>query len=216
MGFLYIGFHILVLSDLIVNFCIARLTVVLFGLYYLRERLRDMMDNSPTDKGKSNQLAIVRDGWRIFRSEQELKDIVLEYFSWEEQRQRVPQMLGIAVYIGCHSDTLREYAKGTYDNELNRYSDILKIAADRIVYEKASGAYDGRYNANFAKFDLTVNHDWIDKNKIDVTSNGQTLGSAELQPKAIDPALSAEDALRSYQEFQKRVKDMVPVEVSKD
>lgn len=171
-----------------------------------------MTDNSDIGQGKSKSLTIVRDGWRIFRSEEELKAIILEYFAWEEQRDRVPQMLGIAVYIGCHSDTLREYTKGTYDSELIRYSDVLKVAADRIVYEKASGAYDGRYNANFAKFDLTVNHDWIDKKAVDVTSNGQTLGAAELAHKAIDPNMTAEDALRSYQDLCRQVKDMVPIE----
>lgn len=164
------------------------------------------------DKGKSSQLSVVRDGWRIFRSEQELKDIILEYFELELGRERVPQMLGLAVYIGCHSGTLKDYANGKYDSDLNRYSDILKIASDRIVYEKASGAYDGRYNANFAKFDLTVNHDWIDKKAVDVTSNGQTLAPGDVAPKAIDPALSADDALRSYQEFCKKVKDLVPIE----
>lgn len=164
------------------------------------------------EPGKSNQLAVVRDGWRFFRSEKELKDIVLEYFDFEEKRESVPQMLGISVYIGCSHDTLRNYAKGMYDDELNRYSEVLKVASDRIVYEKARGAYDGRYNANFAKFDLTVNHDWIDKKAVDVTSNGQTLAPGDVAPKAIDPALSAEDALRSYQEFCKKVKDLVPIE----
>lgn len=155
--------------------------------------------------------AIVKDGWRYFRSEEQLKSLVLEYFAFEETRQRVPQMLGISVFIGCSHDTLRNYGKGMYDTETERYSEVLKVAADRIQYEKAAGAYDGRYNANFAKFDLTVNHDWIDKKAVEVT-NVDGLTKEELTVKPIDAALSPEQSLRSYQDFCRRVADMATKE----
>lgn len=168
------------------------------------------MEEKP--KSESRALTIPRQGWRAFRTEKELNDIILEYFEWELGRARCPQMYGVAVYVGVSYHTLREYAKGVYDDVLNRYSAVLQQAADRIIYEKAAGAIDGRWNGAFVKFDLSVNHDWVDKKSIDVTSNGETLTAADVTPKLIDPALSADDALRSYQEFCRKVKDLVPQE----
>jgi hypothetical protein len=156
----------------------------------------------------SKALMIPRQGWRAFRTADELEALVLEYFQWEESRVRCPHMYGLAIFLGVAPRTLYEYTKGHYDTLLNRYSLTLEMAAARVAYEKASGAIDGRYNANFVKFDLTVNHDWIDKKALDVTSNGQTLGAADLEQKPVDPSIPAEQSLRSYQEFCRRVKDM--------
>lgn len=153
-----------------------------------------------------------RQGWRAFRTVDELRVLILEYFQWETERVRCPQMIGLAIYLGVSYQTLRQYAKGEYDSDLHRFSEALREASDRVQYEKAAGAIDGRYNGAFVKFDLSVNHDWVDKKSVDVTSNGQTLGAAELAPKAIDPTLTAEDALRSYQDLCRQVQNLMPIE----
>lgn len=155
-----------------------------------------MEDEKP--KFIASDFIIPRQGGRAFPTADLLRKGITEYFEVEKQRGVPPMLMALQEYLEISDAIWYEYAKGKRDYENNNYSEICDFAMKHIVANKAQGAYVGAYNAAFAKFDLSANHDWIEKKAVDVTTSGSSKLEVKHEP------VTAEDALRIYQEAMKK------------
>lgn len=150
-----------------------------------------------------NPPALPRQGWRAFHTAEEMRVLIQEYFAMELADDDSPPFIsGLACYLGICNDTIQQYANGRYDDALNRYSVLLNETKTYIEYKKSKGAYTGKYNANFAKFDLGWNHGWAERKDVTVTQEGVVKHEDVTPLKTLTP----EDA---YQAWQDACKDAV-------
>lgn len=150
--------------------------------------------------------AIPRQGWRAFRSEQELEKLCLDYIEYELARETPILFVGLCVFCNIASQTMHLYMSGKYDDDLNRYSEVLKRFKDRVEYGKTSKALTGEYQANFAKFDLMNNHGWNEKKAVEGTVN-HTVSAAKEAPVKPASEYTEQEAIRYYQEKIKGIKE---------
>jgi hypothetical protein len=152
-----------------------------------------------TEKAASNLPMIPRQGWRAFRTEQELEDICLNYIRYEEEKQTPILMVGLCVFCNISSKTMAAYARGDYDDAVNRFSEVLNRFKDRVEYGKTSKALLGEYQANFAKFDLMNNHGWNEKKAVEGTVQHNVKHEKD-EPEKPPSAYTDQEAIQYYQE----------------
>lgn len=73
------------------------------------------------------------------------------------QVSKPPHIIGLALYLGMHRDTIYRYLNGDYrgsEEAQNKVSDILSRARDRIVLDAYEGAALGRYNERITQLKL--------------------------------------------------------------
>lgn len=102
-----------------------------------------------------------------FKTAEELKEKVEEYFVVCYQNQRPYTISGLALWLGLSTQTLRNYEKNFGDTE---YSDIIEIAKQRVEEYAEKSLYESGKTAG-AKFVLENNFRW--SNKQDVNLSGE-------------------------------------------
>lgn len=156
------------------------------------------MDNDKDKDFKMLPFKMPRQGGKAFPNEGLFFEGISEYLKFEEGRRMPPMLTGLWAFLEIDQKTWDKYENGKYDDDNNNFSQIAKNARNHIITAKAQGAYVGMYNAAFAKFDLSANHNWIEKKAVDFNTNE----SAKLEIK--QEPVTAEEALRIYQEAMKR------------
>lgn len=79
------------------------------------------------------------------------------------QFYKQPSLLGIMLHLGIYSkETYYKYRNGVYDDDKNKFSEVLEYAMLVIENTKAQRLYDGKNNVIGIIFDLKVNHKWDD------------------------------------------------------
>lgn len=111
---------------------------------------------------------------RAFKNEKDLKDKVDAYFKSNKTflKTKLPKpktVTGLCVYLNITRDTHARYLSGHYDDNDNNFSDTLRKSKEKIEAFKLEGALLGIYNAQIAKFDLQVNHGYIETERKEIT-----------------------------------------------
>lgn len=102
-----------------------------------------------------------------YKTADELKDKVEEYFLTCYQNKRPYTISGLALWLGLTTETLRKYEKVYGDTE---YADIIKLAKQRVEEYAEKSLYENGKTAG-AKFVLENNFGW--SNKQDVNLQGK-------------------------------------------
>src|SRR5687768_3058617 len=76
---------------------------------------------------------------------------------------------GLCLHLGTSRVTLLEYQK------LPEYADIITMAKQRITKDQIERALIGENNAQFTKFNLINNSDYVDEKRVDHTSGGEKI-----------------------------------------
>lgn len=134
----------------------------------------------PAPKGNKYALGSDRNGRpRKYSDVQELQDKIDEYFTicdstvLNETARGMPinkpyTIEGLAVHLECSIQTIRnmEMAEGYED-----FFATIQHAKKKILAQRIEGANTGLYNANFAKFDLSNNFKYSDRQEVDNKSS---------------------------------------------
>ena len=86
----------------------------------------------------------------------------------EKVRTNLPTVVGLALYLGVHRDTLYEWAK-----ENDAFSDTLTRVKQLQEQRLVDGGLSGRYNPMITKLILATNHGYRENQ--DVTSDGKAI-----------------------------------------
>ena len=100
-----------------------------------------------------------------FKTAEELKEKVEEYFLTCFQNQRPYTMSGLALWLGLSTQTLRNYEKNYGDTE---YADIIKIAKQRVEEFAEKSLYENGKTSG-AKFVLQNNFGWSDRQDVNLS-----------------------------------------------
>lgn len=106
---------------------------------------------------------------RSFASEEELRNLILEYFQAWEEKQRPVTIVGMCLFLEISRNTLADYGSGKYDDDFNNFSDTVRQAKDYIENDKWEKGLLGIYNPRMAMLDLNINHGHIEKTHSIVT-----------------------------------------------
>jgi hypothetical protein len=108
---------------------------------------------------------------------------------WSKQKHAVPMIEGLALYIGTHRVTVREWVdnppKDANENETDkqfklrislhkRFSDIVRDLDTIQALELGSGALKNKLNAKTANMMLSK-HGYVERKETDITSQGQSV-----------------------------------------
>lgn len=168
-----------------------------------KERDWTLMENTGGDNnGQPIRLpAFPRQGWRAFRSEQELRQLFQEFFAFRKEAQKPPTMIGAACYLGMTKTTFGKYANGQYDDDLNKFSEVIEEAKGFIEDDKLTNGLIGEYNAIITKFDLSHNHGYAELKSVEVEQKG-TFKHEDISKPSV-PASTPEEAHRAWLEVVK-------------
>lgn len=114
-----------------------------------------------------------------FPTVKSLSDGIDGYFNECSDQGYPVTKVGMACYLKCHRDTLNAYEKGDYDDRGvdengDTYSDVLKLAEQKIQATVWQQGMLGNINSAFGTLYLKTHHGATDKT--DVTSGGQKVG----------------------------------------
>lgn len=90
---------------------------------------------------------------------------------WEIEGDTVPQVIGLAMAMGVHRDTLYTWAK---DEDKKEFSDILTRVQQAQERKLINGGLDGAFNPAVTKM-LLVKHGYSDKIEQDHTSSDKSM-----------------------------------------
>ena len=121
---------------------------------------------------------------RKFYKEKVLSDKVEKYFKSRENPKKPLTIMGMCVYLKIHIDTYTEYLNGTYDDveEGIYFSQVLKMAKNRVAADVMEQAMLGKYNPAVCIFNLKANHDMVETERRELTGKG---GSALTPPSFV-------------------------------
>lgn len=102
-----------------------------------------------------------------YKTAEELKEKVEEYFFVAYKNHRAYTMSGLALWLGLSTQTLRNYEKCYGDTE---YADIIKFAKQRVE-EYAENALYETGKTSGAKFVLQNNFGWAEKQDVNVAAD---------------------------------------------
>ncbi|GKX27856.1 hypothetical protein SH1V18_03360 [Vallitalea longa] len=95
---------------------------------------------------------------------------------YEEIEKEAPTILSLCVYLTTQRETFNQYAKGTYDDKENNFSEIIALAKQRIESYAEQCLFDKtRKNPAGIIFNLKNNFDWKDKKEIETTTNNNVV-----------------------------------------
>lgn len=100
-----------------------------------------------------------------YKTEEELKKGIEEYFENCDKRKKPYTMTGLANSLGIDRITLINYGK----KEL--FFTLVKKAKDKVEQQIEENSLDGTFNITASIFNLKANYKWDDGNKIDVNVN---------------------------------------------
>ncbi len=108
-----------------------------------------------------------------FESPGKLEKKFEEYFAICAQGVELPCVMGMAVFLGCTTDTILEY------EGKKEFSSTIKKAKARAYYEKMKLAAAGKMNPTIFIFDAVNNHGMINtrseaRNKSELTGKNGT------------------------------------------
>jgi hypothetical protein len=98
------------------------------------------------------------------------KDYIINH---EEYGDVIPSVVGLAVALETHRDTVYDWAK---DPEKPEFSDIVKRIATNQERKLLNGGLDNSFNPTIAKL-LLGKHGYSDKTETDITSGGEKLSA---------------------------------------
>lgn len=89
----------------------------------------------------------------------------------DEYGDVIPSVVGLAVALETHRDTVYDWAK---DENKPEFSDIVKRLATNQERKLLNGGLDNSFNPTIAKL-LLGKHGYSDKTETDITSGGEKL-----------------------------------------
>ncbi len=148
--------------------------------------------------------AFPRQGWRAFRSEDEMRDLFKEYFQYCKDNDEPPTRVGLSLWLGMVKSTFQKYVRGEYDDDLNKFSEACNEAIEFVENNKLVGGLKGKYNPQIAKFDLENNHGYKERKAIEGGGEGappiKTQEAGKIDPTTLTP----DAAHRLWQDVQRR------------
>lgn len=142
---------------------------------------------------------------RSFNSEKELRDKIQEYFLIWQQDKRPYTLIGLCLFLDICRDTMNVYERGEYDDDENKYSDTIKKAKMQIEMSKWEGMLTGKYDKSAAIFDLKVNHQCIEYEKIKVIESDDIDKEDNIDVNEFNYNNLSADELRKMAEYRKIV-----------
>lgn len=120
---------------------------------------------------------------RIFNSQEELEQKIMEYWRRCEQNNKPYTLSGLALWIGVDRKTLYNYS------EKDEFFPTIKKAKDIVEASMEERALTGENNVTFSIFALKNNFAWRDKQEIEhsgETNMNVTTMTAEERKQRID------------------------------
>lgn len=96
------------------------------------------------------------------------KDYILNHADYGDV---IPSVVGLAVALGTHRDTIYDWAK---QEDKKEFSDIVKCLSTNQERKLLNGGLDNSFNPTIAKL-LLGKHGYSDKQETDITSGGEKL-----------------------------------------
>lgn len=106
---------------------------------------------------------------------------------WREHGEAVPTVEGLALHLGKHRSTLYQWAAA--DTE---FADILEWVKTQQAVALINGGLTGGLNPTITRL-LLCQHGYSEKQAIDHTSGGKSMGPIHITRTIIDPVISRED-----------------------
>lgn len=106
---------------------------------------------------------------------------------WQEQGEAVPTVEGLALHLGKHRSTLYQWAATD-----TAFSDILERVKTQQAVALINGGLTGSLNPTITRL-LLCQHGYSEKQAIDHTSGGRSMGHLHITRQVIDPIISRED-----------------------
>lgn len=104
----------------------------------------------------------------------EIIDKTVDYLqNYESQGDVIPQIAGLAVYLGISRDTIYEWSK---DDTKPEFSDIISQICAMQEKVTLNGSIMGEFNPTISKL-LLSKHGYSDKAEIDHTTKGEKVQS---------------------------------------
>lgn len=154
-------------------------------------------------KLESNLPMIPRQGGRAFRTEEEMRLMIEEYFAYCKETEIPPLLVGLSQWMGICKSALYRYIKGDFDTDLNRFSKILELAKDYTEHDKIINGLSGKYNASLTKFVLENNYGWSEKKAVEIEQKG-TVKHEDVTDATLRAPLTPEQAHRAWQDAVKQ------------
>lgn len=99
----------------------------------------------------------------LFKTEEELRERIDEYWDYCEERERPMTFCGLAYYLGMTRQTLHNYS--TRD----KYAHIIQNAKDRIEMDTEERLQIAGQATTGIIFSLKNNYKWNDKHEVEAT-----------------------------------------------
>ena len=107
-------------------------------------------------------------------SDEQFKLAVDEYFDYIQQHNIKPSKAGLSLWLGCSKDTYHEW---THKKE--KYPFKSEVLVNANLYMETSYINRGEKYPTFNTFLLKSSHGHIEQSKIDITTNGNDVTSAD-------------------------------------
>jgi len=104
-----------------------------------------------------------------FEDKKKLEDDIESFFVSCEQKEEIPTIAGLAVYLDTSRETLCNY------EEKEEYFDTIKSAKDRVISKQEQMAMKGKINPTVWIFSAKNNLGYADKRETDLTSGGKPI-----------------------------------------
>ena len=108
----------------------------------------------------------------LYPTPQSLQKEVDAFFAYCEKKPKIPLLEGLAVYLKTSYQTLSNYSKR------EGYAEIMAEARLKIAENLVTRGLEGEFSSAITQLVLKNHHGYKDKQEIDHTSNGETLGAA--------------------------------------
>lgn len=123
---------------------------------------------------------------RIFRTQEELEQKIMEYWQRCEQHNKTYTLSGLALWIGIDRKTLYNYS------EKDEFFPTIKKAKDIVEASMEERALTGESNVTFSIFALKNNFGWEDKKQVESNStiNAKVENTSNLTEDQLEDEIS--------------------------
>lgn len=154
------------------------------------------LDDIQLPKVDKPKISFMPSGKRSFKSEEELRTGILEYFAFKKAEGRPITVAGLCCWFSVTRETLHQYESGIYDTNFDFYSDTVKEAKIFIENDKLEMGLLGIYNSNITKFDLSNNHSYSEKAEL----------KADVSQKSINSNTDFSDPQKAFEAYKRLIK----------
>ena len=111
---------------------------------------------------------------RKFETPEILRDKIKDYFAYCEEGEIPMTVIGLAAFLNITRRKLLGYQNGDFDHYFEdldleeNYSEIVEKAKEYIENDKLVNALQGKYTPAIAIFDLKNNHNYTDKQDLNL------------------------------------------------